>query len=502
MAVYKLFPSKDATLYSAYPAMNTGLDAILEVKNEVTESGASPRVSRAVIAFDQSEINGVIDDQITSSLAISASLKAYVAKATGIIMDSNLYAYAISGSWNNGSGQYLDNVQRTNGTSWTYSSFSGSRKWQTGGFTNGVTASFQASNPGGGNWFTTASGYAGLTEITASQNFNLRSDKDLNMDVTNIVKMWYSSSKGLNSGLVDQENAGFLLKWGDSEEFNTSSSIQPNLKFYSVDTNTIYPPQLEIKWRDFSYATTIGAIKSNTWLSGSNYPTVPGDQNWPTINNSASLSPFPSPITFANFTASRVGTGSGDGIHIDLTMNGHSITRANVTRGGEGYKAGDKIRITSQSLLDKQVISYVSGDLDFVIRQDQIDNLDVINTPDMFVALDDNPGVFYSESINKFRLNVRPDFPRRTFLTSSIETQNHALPSASYYAIKDLDTNEFVVDFDTQYTQISCDVTGSHFTVYMNGLEPERYYQILVQTTVNGNTIVKDENYYFKVVNG
>ena len=120
MAVYKLFPSKDATLYSAYPAMNTGLDAILEVKNEVTESGASPRVSRAVIAFDQSEINGVIDDQITSSLAISASLKAYVAKATGIIMDSNLYAYAISGSWNNGSGQYLDNVQRTNGTSWTY----------------------------------------------------------------------------------------------------------------------------------------------------------------------------------------------------------------------------------------------------------------------------------------------------------------------------------------------------------------------------------------------
>ena len=102
-------------------------------------------------------------------------------------------------------------------------------------------------------------------------------------------------------------------------------------------------------------------------------------------------------------------------------MNGHSITRANVTRGGEGYKAGDKIRITSQSLLDKQVISYVSGDLDFVIRQDQIDNLDVISTPDMFVALDDNPGVFYSESINKFRLNVRPDFPRRTFLTSSIE---------------------------------------------------------------------------------
>ena len=384
MAVYKLFPSKDATLYSAYPTMNTGLDAILEVKNEVTESGASPRVSRAVIAFDQSEINGVIDDQVTGSLAISASLKAYVAKATGVILDSKLYAYAISGSWNNGSGQYLDNAQVTNGTSWVFSSFSGSRKWQTAGFLDNVTGSFQASNPGGGNWFTTASGY-NFGEITGSQTFNLRSDKDLDMDVTNIIKMWYSSSKNLNSGLVDQENAGFLLRWGDSEEFNTSSSIQPNLKFYSVDTNTIYPPQLEIKWRDFIY-------------------------------NTGSLS--------------------------------------------------------------------------------------VIDTPDLFVALDNNQGTFYSQSINNFRLNVRPEFPARTYSTSSLYTTNQALPSSSYYAIKDLSTNEYVVEFDDVFTQISCDATGSFFKVYMNGLEPERNYKILVKTEIKGNTIILDEQYYFKVVNG
>ena len=31
MAVYKIFPSSDATLYSKYPAQNTGLDEILEV---------------------------------------------------------------------------------------------------------------------------------------------------------------------------------------------------------------------------------------------------------------------------------------------------------------------------------------------------------------------------------------------------------------------------------------------------------------------------------------
>ena len=30
MAVYKIFPTKDATIYSQYPNKNTGLDPILE----------------------------------------------------------------------------------------------------------------------------------------------------------------------------------------------------------------------------------------------------------------------------------------------------------------------------------------------------------------------------------------------------------------------------------------------------------------------------------------
>ena len=536
MAVYKIFPSQDASIYSAYPAMNTGLDAILDVGNSVTSSNPTAQVARSLIKFDNSEINNVINNIAPGFITGSnwrgstsgsqeggnweACLKAYVAKADGVLIDSFIEVYPISGSWFNGSGQYLDNQVITNGCSWVYRTFSQSAatdgagnpkgKWMTSGFGTGATGSFSGSdNAGGGNWYWTAgaNGYNGIDAFTGSQytqSFGLRSQKDLNIDVTNYIKIWYSSSNNLiaPSSQTNIANEGFMVKWQDEREFVTNFAESPQIAYYAIDTNTIYPPTLEIKWRDFSYATTIGAVKTGTFLSGSNFPTVPGDTNFPTINNSASLSPFNSPITFANFTASRVGTGSGDNIHIDLTMNGHSITRAKVTKGGEGYKAGDKIRITSQSILDEQLIDFVSGDLDFVLLSTQIDNLDVIDTPDMFVALDDNPGIFYSESINKFRLNVRPDFPRRTFLTSSIETQNHALPSASYYAIKDLDTNEYVVDFDTKYTQISCDVTGSHFTVYMNGLEPERYYQILVQTTVNGNTIVKDEEYYFKVVNG
>ena len=389
MAVYKLFPSQDTTLYSAYQSMNTGLDSILEIKNEVTESGASPRVSRALIKFDNNEINNVINNE-SKTLAVSASLKGFVAKATGVIMDSNIEAYPLATAFNNGTGRYLDNKIVDNGASWIWSDYSGSNKWTTAGFNSLRTASFVGSNnAGGGYWWTGSGGYqwagSDIGPLEATQSFSLRSQKDMDLDVTDIIKVWYSSSSGLNPGLSSIVNNGFIVKWSNTEEFNTSFAVNPWLKYYSVDTNTIYPPELEIKWRDFNYETG---------------------------------------------------------------------------------------------------------------------SLDVIDTPDIYCALDNNAGVFYSESINQFRLNVRPEFPARTFKTGSLDTKQHALTTASYYAIKDLDTNEFVVEFDKTYTQISCDATSSYFTVYMNGLEPERYYSILVQTEVDGNTVVLDENYYFKVING
>jgi hypothetical protein len=66
--------------------------------------------------------------------------------------------------------------------------------------------------------------------------------------------------------------------------------------------------------------------------------------------------------------------------------------------------------------------------------------------------------------------------------------------------LKDENTEEMVVDFDTKFTKISCDSTGPYFDVYMDGLEPERYYRILVKTTLDGSTTVVDNQNIFKVV--
>jgi len=374
MAVYKIYPYKDTTLYSFYPNANTGLDSIIEVGNSITFEGNSS-VFRFLLAFDQDEINDVINTKISSSLWQS-NLKCYIANAEGVSFNSTIYVYPISGSWDNGTGNFGDNPIVSDGTSWKWRTFESGSAWEQSNFGLYATASFLNTNKGGGVWFTGSSNPN--LNIISSQSFDIRSDKDFNVVVTDIVKGWYSSSFS---------NNGFIVKWSDSIEFSTSSSIQPDLKFFSVDTNTIYPPELEFKWRDYIFNT------------GSSSQTI-------------------------------------------------------------------------------------------------------INTPQLYASVTENPGFFYPESVNKFRINCRPTYPVRTYQTSSVYTNNFYLPTSSYYAIKDLDTNEYIIDFDNQYTQISADRNSSYFTLYMNGLQPERYYKILIKTVIDGNTIILDNNYYFKIING
>ena len=128
-------------------------------------------------------------------------------------------------------------------------------------------------------------------------------------------------------------------------------------------------------------------------------------------------------------------------------------------------------------------------------------SLSVISN-DLFIpSLGNNKGEFQQDSVQRFRINVRDKFPARAFQTSSVYLNNKVLPTSSYWSIKDLDSEEIVVDYDLTYTKISCDASGSFFDVYMNGLQPERYYKLLFKTVLaTGGTVISDNNYYFKVI--
>lgn len=369
MAVYKIFPTQDTTLYSMYPEMNTGLDEILEASLEV---GAlikpAPQASRFLIQFSSDEITDVIDNKISGS-QWQSNLRCYKADVKALNSNTTLEVYPVSQSWNMGTGRFGNSPETQNGASWIWRDYQGGTIWTTSSYAANSTGSYSSSvDPGGATWY---------TSISSSQLFTYYGDKDINLDVTDITSEWYSSSL---------ENNGFIVK--QQAEFINDEDVQPKMKYFSIDTHTIYPPCLEFKWNDY------------TWNTGS-----------------SALS----------------------------TVNELPIT----------------------------------------------------------ITLENNPGTFYLNSINEFRIHARPEYPTRIFTTSSIYTQNYYLPEGqSLYAIKDMYTNEFVVDFDSVYTKISADETSCYFSIFMDGLEPERYYKILIKTVINGNTIILDNNYNFKIING
>jgi len=367
MAVYKIFGSADASLYSKNPAQNTGLDEVLDVgvknSNNPTNFFASlapaePQLSddirRALILFSDSDINK-IKSFVTGSW--NAYLRLYLANAENLNEIYNLEIRAVSQSWTMGTGQTEDNPETRNGVCWfsTSSFTTTASNWESGSF---------YLTPGGGSW----------SGSFATQSFVYADNKDVDANVTEIVDRWFSGS---------QDNNGFIVKLPDSIEQNSDSYI--NLSFFSVDTHTIYPPTLEMRWDDSIYETG---------------------------------------------------------------------------------------------------------------------SLSVVNDSNTIVTISNNVAEFkYGTEKYNFKINARDKYPSRVFTTSSLYTTNKALPENSYWAIQDAKTDDMVVDFDNDYTKISCDGISSYFTAYINGLEPERYYKILIKSALsNGEMVDFDNNLIFKVV--
>jgi len=244
MAIYKIFPEADTTLYSAYPNKNTGLDEILEisVKNTDVVSG-SDDIRRAIIKFSDSDLQKI--QSLKGSSTYDVYLKVYLANAENLTSPYTLNFYQVNNSWIMGTGKFSDNPSITNGASW-YSTGS-----YTGSINNWSTASY-FNTRGGGSW----------TGSAATQSFSYNDTKDINVKVTSIFSNWINN----------QTNAGILIKHTSSLENNTNSYVV--LNYFSGDTHTIFPPCLEMRWDDSSYST--GSLQmvdnSNTVLNIANNP--------------------------------------------------------------------------------------------------------------------------------------------------------------------------------------------------------------------------------------
>jgi hypothetical protein len=116
--------------------------------------------------------------------------------------------------------------------------------------------------------------------------------------------------------------------------------------------------------------------------------------------------------------------------------------------------------------------------------------LQPLDTSKQFVVIiQDLKKTYSSEDMPRIRVFGREHFPLKTFGKAPQQTAYNipkVLPITSYYAIKDNETEEIIIDFDN-YTKLSCDTSGNYFRLDTTGLEQERYYRILLQVDCDTN---------------
>ena len=111
---------------------------------------------------------------------------------------------------------------------------------------------------------------------------------------------------------------------------------------------------------------------------------------------------------------------------------------------------------------------------------------------------------YRTSEISRFRVGVRPEFPTKSYATSSFYLTGDVLPESSSYEITDSITNDIIIKdekiFGNSKTKISNDANGSFFDIRMDSFMPERYYKIKLTCRRSNDTQTFDD-FYFKVVN-
>lgn len=380
MAYYFIYPEKDTTIYS-HPYrkdLNTGIVGTLSLDSE--KDGIDNDLyypSRFLIQFKDSDITSVIQNKITGGF--SASLITYATEfSQNLPKTQTIELYPLSQSWENGTDRYLEHPYNngviSNGASWLYTDNGTTKtRWETG--SGAFTGSFSGSNGGGGVWFT-GSGFE------FSQSFDITQNLDIDLNITSLIQKYSSSIFASQTYPTGIPNNGFIIK-RTNDVFNNTSN-QGSLKYFSLNTHTIFSPTLAIKWDDSSYITSSGA---------------------------------------------------------NILTNGK--IQLNISNNKQEYRPAEEYT---------------------------------------------------------FRINTREQYPTRTFTTSSNYLNINYLNSASYYSIEDYTSKEVIIPFDTEFTKLSADADGMYFKLDMDGLQPERYYRLLIRHDNNDGIFIYDDNTFFKVV--
>jgi hypothetical protein len=277
--MFRIFYSeKDATLYESNSTANTGLDEVLEIGKNLDTAGENWLKSRSLLKFDMSEVTDVLSKYSVSLDSCKFVLQLFTTHAKNLPATFTIDCKLAGQPWQNGTGFASSNPIVTNGVSWAEPYESWSLNSQTGSLWISGSQLIQVNSSSiyvtgsgdGGSWL-----YQSGSSIFDISNFNQsffpqaglstsdiskHNPTDINIDVTDAVKIWISGSAGASI-----PNNGFLLKYSDADEAN--SNVTGYVRYFSRDTHTIYVPKLTMYWDNSTYTTgSLTAVDTESFI--------------------------------------------------------------------------------------------------------------------------------------------------------------------------------------------------------------------------------------------
>ena len=494
---YFEFAEKDATLYEASQSLNSGLDEILEVRKDISDTATTIDVSRALIKFDLTEISesinaGIIPD--SGSKAARYFLNLFDAKPTSLASSQSLFAYPVSQSWVMGDGRSYDNPITTDGCSWTFS------KGQDDGtlWTPELSAS-------GATWYQNfASGSLDFippfgTSITASNEVQITvRGTEFNFIATASV-----DSNGTGS-VPDDASPNFFFNSGSSTaDFGSNLVDQINAADIGITAS-------------FSGTTTLHITASSITTAGLTDISIDTGSNG---NYSDVLTLGGGGVPYE---ASQSFTQKSEDVRMDVT----NIVQAWLSQSidNEGFlikrtgNVGNSDKFSDENnTQDLGNFSFFSSDThtkypptlevvwdDSKWRPGTLEQLSSTELEDTVIYMKGLRPEYKEKSKARFRVVGRARYPETTFSTTPANLTVKVLPpSSSFYSILDAETDDVIVPFGSG-SKLSCDSNGNFFNLDLNGFQPERYYKIEYRIQSGSKTdeeldLYYDEGFTFKV---
>lgn len=252
------YAEKDTTLYEQTPTYNYGLDELLEIGKRLDTEGAAYVKSRSLVKFDMTEISASLSKYGKTVNDCKFVLQLFTSHAKNLPSDYDIHAKLVGQQWTNGTGDSSE--ISTDGASWNIplsgsTWYSSSQNIQIGSSTLYVSGS-----GAGGSWMFQSASVSSSAGLITSESFSYRAT-DINMDVTNAIKIWLSGSGGITI-----PNYGFLLQFSDAYE--SSGSLAGYIRFFSRETHTIYVPRLTMYWDNTTFTTgSLTAIDTESYVT-------------------------------------------------------------------------------------------------------------------------------------------------------------------------------------------------------------------------------------------